>query len=266
MQNIDVEKILNLKKEEYCSFVDKQAKAFGCVNFFCPNQTDDKCTKTDKFFFKDSKVLTGYAPIVFDDVEPYCLLFDNIKKYVNKKDKNDQSKLLIKLLKIVQLSVFEYYGIGKPDEAEMLLLLKEYYFKDQNIPISAFKHTNNSFCIERACLAHNFFKLIGISSETVSQNIYMNGTKILHMFNVLKIDNKYFLYDLLNTYHTKSIQMPSFVFEHLDDKQGEMAFDGSKQSQPIILQNVAIKSQTGKNYTIDYGPIKTTQEVKTSSF
>lgn len=253
MQNLAVNKILSMQNKDYVCFVDSQAHLFGCVDSFCPNQTKNRCQKTNKFFFKNSKFITGYAPIVFDDYAPYNIFFDNIKKYVCAQDINNKSKLLKKLLNIVQLSVFEYYGIGKPDEEKFLHLLKTYGDKNQDLSIAKLKQTNNSFCIERACLAHNFFKLIGINAQAVSQNVYVNEEKSLHMFNVVQIDDNYFVYDLINTYYTQSKPKPQFVFKQLDDKQGKMIFDDNEQANAVVLQNVSIKSQSGKDYVIDYG-------------
>ena len=109
MENI-IKEIVKLNSKDYLEFLNKRIKSFTEVEYFKPSCNERKTVVTTKFFGKESKIVSGYAPLVLDDDSAYFLLFDKIKQLssnYNLDNPLDVDKLSVLA---VQTSVFEYFG------------------------------------------------------------------------------------------------------------------------------------------------------------
>lgn len=211
------------------------------LDYFCPNE-NDLVNKTTKFIGIKSIVVTGYSPLVLDDISAYDLFYNNLTKL-------PRNYCTYDLIKCVQKSVFDYFGYDKPNEIARLNTYRFNYEKDIHTSISNFKNTGNSWCLERATLCHNFLKLLGLNSVLISSNIELNGNKQLHAFNAVEINGNKYLLDLLNTPSSPD-KIPEPIFERLPKDINLFNDDNILNLNENLQYNFV--SRSGKLYHIEY--------------
>lgn len=234
--------MINFKnKIEFAERLKELQKSENSVNFFCP-KGDGSLVKTNKFLNSNSLVVTGFTPLVLDDLSAYNILFNNLSKLPIKFTQFD-------LIRCVQKSVFDYFGYSKPNEINRIQTYKNCFEKDINVSISLFKGTGNSWCLERATLCHNFLKLLGIDSVLISGDIELNGNRQSHCYNTYKINNCTYLLDLLNTPSSKdNIPAPICVQLYNENK----LFDNKVETELNQVYSCNFVSKSGRLYHIDY--------------
>ena len=247
-----IEEILKLNKEDYISFIDKRIEALEKCDSICPASYDFDLVKTNKFFGEKSKIITGYSPLVIDDKEIYCMLFDNVKKFFAEGFDSEEENF-IALSKCVQKTVFEYIGIGRPKEEIRQMIFKIDYEKEIDTSIKSFKNSFAGLCTERSAIAHNCFQMLGLESVFASEYIFLMGQKDLHAFNFVKFNGQAYLYDLINTYYMPEKEMPDVVLKKIDKEMTKEIFDDRQTCGCLEIYAVPSTAQSGREYTIDYG-------------
>ena len=247
-----IKKILELDRNDFFTFIDQRINDLEKCESICPAMHDYDLVKTNKFFGDSSKIITGSSPLVIDDKEIYCMLFENVKKFFNKEFKNENERI-IALSKCVQKTVFDYIGIGRPDEVKRLIIFKTDNERDVDTSIKSFKNNFAGLCTERAAIAHNCFQMLGIESVFASEYIFLQGQKDLHAFNFFKYDGQVYLYDLINTYYMKDKEMPDTILKKIDKDMADEIFDNRESCDCQEIYSVKSTAQSGREYTIDYG-------------
>ena len=259
------QEILELKRENYREYIDKKIETFERCKSFCPTGALTKMNKTKNFFWgKNNQIITGYASLIITDNEIFEYLFDNVKDFF-KQEPVDEKDFKKKLFRCVQKTVFDYLGAGKPSEVKRINTYRgvldadfernpEIDFEmDGKISIRSFKGESCGACLERAVIAHECFKMLGFESVLATEQVYNTGIRDLHAFNFVKLDDKAYLYDLINTYFDERQPMPSVVScEVTDSKMVEQIFDDRTECK-VFEYEKETKSQTGRKYTITYG-------------
>ena len=252
MENI-IKQIVKLNSKDYLEFLNKRIKSFTKVEYFKPSCNEHKTVVTTKFFGKDSKIVSGYAPLVLDDDSAYFLLFDKIKQLssnYNLDNPLDVDKLSVLA---VQTSVFEYFGNGAPNDVVRTLLYRNSFMKDEDLSISKFKGSNQSMCTERSALAQNYFKLLGYDCSYLSGIVFLNGQKDLHAFNVVRFSDATKIFDLVCTpINSTTKNLPSPIMCNLNyDLSLKALTDGEMDNLDVPYIN--FQSQSGKYHCISYG-------------
>lgn len=232
----NLQKILKTKNEDYKSLLGEIENSFEIENFFCPR--DNKVSRASGFLGEKTKLVTGYADFVLDDESAYELLFDNVKASENLMQKNGKYNAE-NLCKLVQKTVFDYYGTGRPNDIYRTFVYRNAYNKETDVSVKSFCGTGNSMCLERASLAHNYFLLLGVQDTLVSSDIIINGEKDLHTFNVVEIDGKKYIFDLVCS-KILNEKMPNPIMKNLSE---DKKYKG---------ESISFISQSGKNNTISY--------------
>lgn len=247
------QEILDLNKEDYKEYIKGKIATFEKCRFFCPTGSSAKMNKTKKFFWgEDSEIITGYAPLIVDDKEIFEFLFENVKNEFKESPKNyrDYKK---KLFRCVQKTVFDYLGVGRPGLGQREHILRTIFEMDQKASIRNFKGNSYGECTERASLAHECFKMLGFESVLATEQVYIENKKMLHAINFVKIGEKTYLYDLINTYYTEAAPMPRVSSCEIEDKDLVKQIFDDKNECELFEYELDTKTQGGRKYTINYG-------------
>jgi hypothetical protein len=102
---------------------------------------------------------------------------------------------IFELSRIVLETVDEYFG-GFANASTR----EDYYYSDdfeesKNNKISNLKGTGAAKCVERAALAQNLLKSLGINSYYKSSSIIKNANTEGHSYNLIEFNNKYYIFD-----------------------------------------------------------------------
>lgn len=254
MKNI-VKEILKFNRNKFFIYLKSKIDLMGKVDHFLPSDNEHKSKSTNLFFGSNSKILSGYSPLVLDDIEAYFVLFETLKQNSSNFNLNNENEIDNFVCDSIQKAVFRYFGNGVPNDVVRTMLYKTAHEKDEDLPISKFKGTNMSMCTERSALAHNFFKILGYNSSYVSGMVFLNGQKDLHSYNAVQLSSGYKIFDLVCT-PTKSIEhnLPNPIMCNLDVNMGKMMLNNGEIDN-LDLPQTNFKSQSGKDYFISYGNI-----------
>lgn len=95
------------------------------------------------------------------------------------------------IVHMVYQTVNEYFGTkGRVDRYNVL--------KEEDLGVntlSDLKGRNLAACVERALLSQNLFKILGIDSTIKQSSITNNRKEEGHAYNILRVDNKNYIYD-----------------------------------------------------------------------
>ena len=242
-----IEFVLKASDGEIKEFIDKQTNGMKeCPSFYTFDVSG--MTKTNRFLSRDSEVISDLPSLVIDDSAAFEMLFKNVKNSLN------PNSTLEDVLKCVQKTIFEYFGVGKQDYYARVLKYR-YEQRLGMVPVSAFKECGNSWCTERAALAHDFMMLLGYESVLASKMIRMNGGKAeLHAFNFVKDETGAYLFDLLRTQSSADRPMPGVIIKKLENRETiEKIFnDQIRIEEELDLGDVSFTTLNGDKVTVTY--------------
>ena len=239
-----IECIKEIEEEQLENLIDSRLACLIEHDDFYTYDTNG-ILKTDKFLSKEDEIKSSLPSLVLDDIVAYRYLINNVRNMLQ------PNSDLQTVLKCVQKSVFDYYGIGIPNEIERIMTYK-LKNKAEKLSVSEFRNSGNAWCTERAALAHNFMKFLGYEDVIVSKKVRINNIETLHVFNFVKENGKTYLYDFINTPTMKDVPLPEISFKEIDEKSAKMIFDSQKMVGNIDIGQVVIHSQKGREYIIDY--------------
>lgn len=121
------------------------------------------------------------------------LVFRFIEKYKSSKCEN-----IYDLCKIITSVIYDY--IGGPN---VVGTYQDRVDIANGERLSAFKNSQNAWCQERAVMAHQLFKMIGLDSELAMSQIWLDETITKkgnpkfepHAYNLIKYDGVVYLFD-----------------------------------------------------------------------
>ena len=144
--------------------------------------------------FQDEEVLIGsgldYIPCVIGDISGAYILFG---KNVAERQPHTFEDYSICMMKTIQDYFGDYSNID-----ERMNNYPDTDFIEDGIPIgkvSDLKGKNAAMCVERAMVAQNLLKLLGINSYYKSSGIIKNGKKDVHSYNVVEYGGRYYIFD-----------------------------------------------------------------------
>lgn len=102
---------------------------------------------------------------------------------------------IFEVSRVVLETIDEYFGGFKNIKQRM----DYYYPKDEeeskNNTIANLRGTGAAMCTERAALAHNLLKSLGINSVFKTSGIILNNNEEVHSYNLIEYNNKYYIFD-----------------------------------------------------------------------
>ncbi len=170
--------------------------------------------------FQDEQVLIGsgldYTPCIIGDISDIYVMFG---KNVAERQPHTFEDYAICMMKTIQ----EYFGDYSNIDERMNNYPDTDYIED-GIPIgkvSNLKGMNAAMCVERAMVAQNLLRLLGIKSFYKCSGILKNDKKEVHSYNLVEFDGKYYVFDAtMPTLKDEEIsplvaEIPQEVFEEL---------------------------------------------------
>lgn len=170
--------------------------------------------------FQDEKVLIGsgfdYTLCVIGNISDIYIMFGKNVAERQPHTFEDYCTCMMKTIK-------DYFGDYSNIEERMDNYPDLDYIED-GLPIgkvSDFKGKNAAMCVERAMVAQNLLKLLGINSYYKCSGILKNDNKEVHAYNVVEYDGKYYVLDAtIPTVKDDEIsplvaEIPQEVFEEL---------------------------------------------------
>lgn len=158
-----------------------------------------------------------------------------------------------------------YSKIGQTNHAENLDRYCQYTTQKDNIcPISHFYERDISECSERALLAQNLFKFLGVESYFMAGKLNINDNIQMHNYNIIYIKDKAYIFDLACTPLTKKengeLEKNPLVKELSEQEQAMISIQRVNTQCNISLENklepVSFTMPSGKFYTLGYGQSK----------
>lgn len=226
----------------------KKSKSFS----YFPNSTHIY----KDFLSKNGGIVTGLSNIVLDDDNVYGDLFDNINYYLDKTSNKNSV-----VVKAIQKTVLDYFGVGKPaPDKDKMMYLKLQYDKNRDTSIKDLKDKRWASCMERSALAFNLFKALDYDCALISTDVNFCNKVEGHSFLLVKLDEKYFVYDLIAS-KIQDGEMPSPLLCELEPNVGQKIMNGIIPKD-INLYNVRFNTQSGKQHSISYHFYKNYQKNK----
>lgn len=232
----------------------------NCTNqFFSYNYDKSKTNSFGSFIVPQNLIQISDYPswyISFDDQKNiYFQLAKNLK---NNSTKNIADFDLI--CDCVRDTV--YSMVGQTNRAENFDRCSKFTFEKDNVcPISNFFGRDISECSERAIIAHNLFKFMGIESYLMEGVLNINNNQQLHNYNIVYNEEKGILFDLACTPYKKNQKGElerNPVIKFLTKKEMIMLKEQRDNIQCCLyfgdkLEPVFFEMPSGKKYKLEYG-------------
>ena len=120
--------------------------------------------------------------------ELYAILQEEIKK---------SDKTFYKIMNIIYKIVTNYFGTFEniSKRTSNYKTDDERKNDDEIGTISSLKGQNAGMCVEKAIVSQNLLKYLGLESYYKASTIINNGKTEGHAYNIIKYDNKYYIFD-----------------------------------------------------------------------
>lgn len=185
--------------------------------------------------FKDEEVLIGsgldYTPCVIGDITDIYFMFG---KNVAERQPQSFEDYCVCIMKTIQ----DYFGDYSNIEERMNNYPDTDYIAD-GVPIgkvSDLKGKNAAMCVERAMVAQNLLRLLGIRSFYKSSGVTKNGNKEVHSYNVVEFQGKYYVFDA---------SMPTVKYEEINPLVAEI-------SEEVFEELVKSRTREGISVEVEH--------------
>jgi len=145
--------------------------------------------------FDNENIIVEYdiGSIRFGKIGNISEAYKNLKEKIGSRE----SCTFEELCSIVFEVVDEYFGRFE-NVKDRLSYYKDYDYaesEDDYGRISELKGKSSAMCVERAALAQNLLKSLGINSIYKATEIIINGKKEAHAFNLVEFEGKCYIFD-----------------------------------------------------------------------
>ena len=185
--------------------------------------------------FQDEQVLIGsgldYTPCIIGDISDIYIMFG---RNVAERQPHTFEDYSVCIFKTIQ----EYFG-DYSNISERMDNYPDTDFISDGIPIgkvSNLKGKNSAMCVERAMVAQNLLKLLGINSYYKCSGILKNGNKEVHSYNVVEVQGKYYIFDAT---------MPTVKDEEISPIVAEI-------SQEVFEELIQIRTREGISVEVSH--------------
>lgn len=118
--------------------------------------------------------------------------YELLKFKINNIDSSD----ICELSRVILETVDEFFGGIDNIETRMNYYHSEDFEESVNNKISDLKGKGAAMCVERAALAQNLLKSLGINSFFKTSGIVKNDNKEVHSYNLIEFNDRYYIFDL----------------------------------------------------------------------
>ena len=178
------------------------------------------------------------------------------------KTTSDNSLDIFKLSHIVLETVDEYFGGFANVDSRMNYYCSEDFDESKDNKISNLKGTGAAMCVERAALAQNLLRTLGINSFFKTSGIVRDGHKECHSYNLIEFNDKYYIFDcsIPNVINNQispligEIDKPSFTLLCCPMSDTGISITVSHYN-PYHDRNVTVTYDSGRTTHIEINPI-----------
>jgi hypothetical protein len=117
--------------------------------------------------------------------------YELLKSKINGIDNADIFELSREVLETVD----EFFGGFANIDVRMDYYYPADFDESKDNKISNLKGTGAAMCVERAALAQNLLKSLGINSFFKTSGIIKNNNKEIHSYNLIEFNNRYYIFD-----------------------------------------------------------------------
>ena len=252
--NSIIQNRIDEEKQEYLNFASKNSdcKNFSGARSFItpPNDAYDTSVHSLETFLHPElteifiSTYPAYSYTFDDENEIYQLFANELSKLKNPND-------LKQVMTAVSETIFTYIGGAKVkgDDFTRLSMLKPASWLDENEKnkISVFKNSGNAWCVERAAIAQQLFKFIGLDSKMIMTTISNNSEHQIHAFNLVKANEKTILFDSAVMTHPQENEKYNPVAFILPEDVFSKTLVGT---EPLPERDVI--GESGRHYRIIY--------------
>ena len=190
--------------------------------------------------FRDEQVLIGsgldYIPCVIGDITDAYMMFG---RHVAERRPHSFDDYAICMMNAIQ----DYFGDYSNIEERMNNYPDLDYISD-GAPIgkvSDLKGKNAAMCVERAMVAQNLLRLMGIRSYYKCSGILKNDNKEVHSYNLVECDGRYYVFDAT---------MPTLKEEEISPLVAEI-------SKEVFDELIQVRNREGVSVEVEhYNPLR----------
>ena len=191
--------------------------------------------------------------------------YEILKTKINNVNIND-----IFELSYVILETIDKYFNGKDNIGNRM----NYYYSDdyeesKNNKISNLEHTGAAMCTERAAVAQNLLKFLGINSFFKTSGIILNDNKEIHSYNLIEFNDKYYIFDssitniINNQINPLIAEIDKETFNQLSAPFSRIGISTTiSHYNPYTDSNVVITYDSGREKSVEVNPLDKTCQKK----
>lgn len=145
--------------------------------------------------FTDEKIIvqSGIAAITLAKIGNISEAYEILKN----KLQNNKEYSIDEICSIVFEVIDEYFGNFENTNKRLSFYTDEDFIESEDDygKISDLKGKSSAMCVERAALAQNLLKSLGINSIFKSSRVTVNGKRDAHAYNLVEYEGKYYIFD-----------------------------------------------------------------------
>lgn len=173
-------------------------------------------------------------------------------------DLQNQQKLNAKEAEVNAVTNTVLHFLGGTNRKNNVERTSLYYKNSLNCPITAFYGKDSSECSERALAAHALFQAFGMESYLVNGPLMINGMQTQHVYNIIKQNNHYHIYDLAccpTVLQGNQIVKQPLVKQLSEEEVLRIGFEKEQFTVDLneILLPVTFQTAKGNTYCAQYG-------------
>lgn len=208
-------------------------------------------------------VQSGLGDIVNVKIGDITDAYELLKSKVKGLESPDINSLSQAVLETVE----EYFGGHENTDTRM-----DYYYPvdeegHENNMVSNLKGSGSAMCVERAALAQNLLRSLGINSFYKSSGIIRNDNREVHSYNLIEQDGKYYVFDtsipnLINGSASPLIvEIDKTTFEALSNPLHDTGISlTTEHYSPYRDENVCITYDAGRSESLKVDAIGSTNK------
>ncbi len=222
-----IEALKNATDEEISTYVknrietlksrDQMNKSKGFVS---PNHAATHGVVASRYFFTEDTHKINISGGLGDIYSYYCDINEELYTNFIKKARDKKIRTKEDLCKEVSQTVFDYYGgittIGTEKDRLSHLTNDDSieYSQGEKNKLSAFKNTQNAWCVERAVATHQLFSMLGAESELIMTKVEVDEKPEIHALNMVRLGKD-------NEKETLLIDTTMIDYQELNENNGE---------------------------------------------
>jgi len=257
LDNKGIEEFVEYYQSVLSSQENSVSKPIG-VNCLCSGAIIGGTKSSEHNFLTQSSIIAVESGI---GCMRYCTIGDLSNAYrmiIEELQSNDNIDFF-DATKLVFETIQKYFGNTSEFNTRM-----EYFPDEDEVEcegkergkISDLEGKNSAACVERAALAHNLMKMLGIDSTYKASAILNGGEKEAHAYNLVKYNGKAYIFDATIPRGLENGEITPLITEIPEVAYEKMCSGKSSDGHPVHVEYFSPLSNQNRSITYDAGHIK----------